>query len=770
MKKLIVATVAALSALASMAYDTPLVLEITGTESLTAALGGQSLAGHDALVKSGAGTLTVGADDVAAISSFGGDIVVSAGVLRISAAGALGTADGKTVVEKEAQLYIDSKSADLDFTAETMEIVGEGPDGTGAIFANNKDSNARNFGSVKLVDDATIGYATTCTFNRYNNNEQGVCDLGGKTLTFKTSGTKIVSVYGTFTAGNVLLNNAKMILAGGATFQGSAENWIAATNRGAVAYNWYQGSAPVTLRPLDASMTLEVRAAGDTGAYNTYDGPVDLDKGRIIVTKVANAKTPGASFSGKISGAHGIQSTEASAGLTLRLTNAENDFEGGVSVDGSTLVVPVSGALPADGGPLTLTTNATLQLSQAVYALPNAFFAGLVTVDGEAASGSWRQVVTKAGEGQLEYNTYIGAPVLDLQGGTVKLPVARTIVTTNRIAGLKGGCQTYATSEAVKAAWGDTTVLFDDEQSHLTPEMAYRAGTTQSWEQYMLWTYSGYIWNRSSVAETWTFASCILARGSVYLDGQPVVVNESPASEGQTGGVKQGTVTVAPGAHKLEIRMHTTAVNQYTAGGGGAYYNAKLANDHGTEKGYAWSSLSGIMLDRQGRGSHDVADYSKIVDAGDGDFLTQTDAQDVITKVVAQFDAIVATNGVSTLDLNGQDYTVANVVGFPAFANCGTIVVTNALTVGRDAYASKAMTADGKVTFGEGAKVVVDFGGKFRPTANSVAILTAADGIEGEPAVEVADGVRGTFSLHKSVDGKTLCLDYQPDGMILIFR
>lgn len=769
MKKLIVATVAALSALASMAYDTPLVLEITGTESLTAALGGQSLAGHDALVKSGVGTLTVGSADVAAISSFDGDIVVSGGVLKISAEGALGTAAGKTVVEENAQLYIDSAASDLDFTVETMEISGEGPDGKGAIFANNKESNAHNFGSVKLVDDATIGYTTTCTFNRYNTS--GLCDLNGKTLTFRTSAMKIVSVYGTFSAGNVLLDKAKMIFASNATFEGTAENCIATTNKGILAYNWYQGSVPLTLRPLETPLTFEVRNAGDAGTYNVYAGPVDLDRGNIVVTKTANAQTPGCSFSGKISGSYGILSQAASAGLTIRLTNSENDFTGGVSIEGSTLVLPVSGAMPADGGLLSITDGA-LVLGDADYALPDAVFGGSSSVSGSGATGSWKGTLRKVGDGVLDYGAYVGSPVLDLQGGSVRIPAPRVEIVKNRQPGLNGGSEAFGTTDEVKAAWQGSGT-YTNGTVHPSPEMAYKTGTKQGWTANTLWTYDGYIWNRNPTNEIWTFASCILMRGSVFLDGVKVVTNESPVGDSTKSwsGVKHGNVTVTPGAHRIQIRMHSANVGTSTQSGGGAYYSsANLTVPHGDEPGYKWAEASGIMLDRLGRESTNVVDYAKIVDSGDGELLTLTDTPDTVITTEIRFDTVVATNEIATLDVSGAEYTVANVVGFPAVVNCPNLTVTNGLTVGRGAYASKTMTADGKVTFGANAKVVVDFGGRFRPTADEVTVLTAEGGIAGDPALELASPSRGEFSLRKSDDGKSLILGYKPAGLILFFK
>ena len=56
------------------------------------------------------------------IADFAGEIAILEGVVKVASEGALGSAAGKTVVAPGAQLYIDASAADLDFSAETMEI------------------------------------------------------------------------------------------------------------------------------------------------------------------------------------------------------------------------------------------------------------------------------------------------------------------------------------------------------------------------------------------------------------------------------------------------------------------------------------------------------------------------------------------------------------------------------------------------------------------------------------------------------------------------
>ena len=67
------------------------------------------------------------------------------------------------------------------------------------------------------------------------------------------------------------------------------------------------------------------------------------------------------------------------------------------------------------------------------------------------------------------------------------------------------------------------------------------------------------------------------------------------------------TITVTPGPHLFTIRYGkdsggTTAM--------GPFYAANATN-------FTWAAYSGLMLDRFGRDSTDIADYARIEDPGD---------------------------------------------------------------------------------------------------------------------------------------------------------
>ena len=360
-----------------------------------------------------------------------------------------------------------------------------------------------------------------------------------------------------------------------------------------------------------------------------------------------------------------------------------------------------------------------------------------------------------------------GDAVLDISRTPAILPPPT--VTTNvsaRLPGLRCGSQAYVDSTAAGTAWGGTDVF--TTSTSLSPEMAYKAGTKQGWTANTLWTYSGYIWNRNETNETWTFASCILSRGKVLIDGEPVVANVGPASKSETGGVKQGSVVIFPGAHAIQVRLQSAAVTESTSSGGGAYFQNTLANDHGSEAGYSWAELSGIMLDRQGRGSHNVADYAEIVDTGDGALLTQTDAPDVVTYTPNfEVSTIVATNGAATVDLGGSAYGLEGVIGTPLFVNATTVTVARGWTL--TALPDEPLSCDGALVFAPGSTLTLDgFKSPKRMGAAEGATeftIATAGSIDGVPTLVCA---RPQWSLEKAANA--LKLKYEPSGCVLIFR
>ena len=122
----------------------------------------------------------------------------------------------------------------------------------------------------------------------------------------------------------------------------------------------------------------------------------------------------------------------------------------------------------------------------------------------------------------------------------------------------------------------------------------------------------------------------------------------------------------------------------------------------------------------------------------------------------------VARNGVATLDMNGSDYAVKNLVGCPSVVNCGTFSVTNDWRL----TSLGTATFDGAVEFADGATLTID-GVRMPSGVTEQTILTAAGGVTGLPAV-VSDSARGSWSV--TVDGSSLKLLYRPSGSIIIVK
>jgi len=741
---------ALLAAFGASAYDNPLAVEIASGEST---LDASRLAGHDAIVKTGSGTLVL-----PSIPDFAGDIAIRQGVVKVASEGALGTADGKTIVAPGTQLYIDAATADLDFSAEPMEIASL--NGSVAVYVNNKGDAQKNLGEIRLSGDARI-------FISKNYIWKTDCHLGGHTLSFGgTSGSVFLHRSGGMcSAGRIVVDKIRFLLRGSSVFQGDSGSVLETVNKATVSFFNFSGSIPWTLRPR-SSLALDVRyAGGKDGNVNAYDGSIDLSYASISLARGQNIENTGMTLSGKITGANGLMTGlgDIYKTLTVHITNPNNDFQGGAAFNGSTLHLPVSGALPADGGPLQMKNGTLILTNELAYALPSAIFDEAGSVLGIKATGEWRERLVKTGDGNLAYDTYIDAPVLDLQGGVFTLPPEIVTVVTNRQPGIYGGSRTFSNSDEVSEFYSGAECITNSRC--VRPEMAYKCGTGDGWTAHTAYTYDGYVWNRNATNEIWRFVVCMLTKGKIIIDGTNIVESTLAArSDVPNGGAQMKSFVMTPGWHRIQMRMYVSNVGESSSSGGGAYQNNK--SDWIANCGFTWGQRKGMMFDRYGREGKTVSDFDYIVDSGDGHLLTLTDDEDTVIRKLPVFDTVVATNAAATLDLNGNDYTVNDLVGFPSLVNAGTFTVNNdwRLTfIG-------TVTCDGKVVFASDATLTVDartpaaFG---RSGETEWIIMTAEGGIEGCPRLNAPD-VKGTWKV--SVDGNAVKLSFAPKGLAIVIR
>lgn len=126
---------------------------------------------------------------------------------------------------------------------------------------------------------------------------------------------------------------------------------------------------------------------------------------------------------GKITGG-GLNVRTYTPGSSLYLSNKDNSFTNGLVASRCAVHVMTNGALPSAGAAFSLTNAYAVFHSSQAYLLPPLAADGNCAVSnytGFSASGAWRDSVTKTGTGTLAYRTLIGAPLLDVRGGTVKI-------------------------------------------------------------------------------------------------------------------------------------------------------------------------------------------------------------------------------------------------------------------------------------------------------------------------------------------------------------
>ncbi|MCL1920320.1 MAG: autotransporter-associated beta strand repeat-containing protein [Kiritimatiellaeota bacterium] len=108
-----------------------------------------------------------------------------------------------------------------------------------------------------------------------------------------------------------------------------------------------------------------------------------------------------------------------------------------------------------------------------------------------------------------------------------------------------------------------------------------------------MWIYTGYIWNRTEENQTWTWRGTFDDNVSLMIDGE-LLINQLGNTVGTTN------YTLTPGPHPIEIRFGdgTGSVGPYSG------------------------QPSGLIYDPQGRGTGNVGDYRVLADPGDGSLLT----------------------------------------------------------------------------------------------------------------------------------------------------
>lgn len=719
----------------------PLVVDVQGATTLSAWLAaeGKSLSEHDALVKRGPGTLT----SDGSIATFDGEIVIEGGRLVATADGALGSSVGATFVQDGATLEISTADGCPDFTTETMVVSGDGDSAkAGAIVVSGGQYADKAFGPIQLAQSASVGLQ-----EKSDRILQSIA-LNGHELTLAgcAAGGDVVMVNGVVSGPGRLVRHGNGFLGcDGASLSAgeTAGSILIRTGSGwATGTRWLYTRERAWPIVFEADTMLYHRD-GHSPVYEDHywDGDVTL-LGNVEVWRYEGDCQY--AFRGKVSGPGGFT---VGAGCRLVLANAANDFTGGLVVQADALGVKMTraGALPNTASGLTLKGGAVELASCETYSLPPLTVdseAGTVRVSGFAVDekpysfatwdytkGFWANSVIKRGAGELMYDTPIGAEVLDVQDGSVRLgPAREALVDFTRQPGLWEG--DFPAQSGNKVGARDE---YPSEMSTVrTNALAGSVSGDYRFNENSTLVYKGYLWNRAETNVVWSWGIGVQNCGALYIDDEKII--ETGWNE-----VNWANVTLTPGCHAFEYR-------QWSLSG----WMTGHRDGETTE--------NGLVVDTLGRGSLDLADYQILTDPGDGSVFTRTtDDTCRFEPVAPAFGKVKFAKG-TTFGLGGYaSYAFADIEGLPLLTG-GDVRVSGTWTVPVDqAIGGETMRASGKVVFAAGASLLVD--DTRSRTSRELPVLTADSIILPDGGLPIS-----------SVRGKRYCLGLSADGRTLFIR
>ena len=280
------------------------------------------------------------------------------------------------------------------------------------------------------------------------------------------------------------------------------------------------------------------------------------------------------------------------------------------------------------------------------------------------------------------------------------------------------------------------------------------------WPSGSTYVYTGYIWNRTSAPVTWTFAENFDDNVRLIIAGQTVLDDrlwDNPTI---------GTITLDPGPHEFEVR--------FGQGSGGAGGNV---SDWWTDRTVSF------MVDFQGRGSTDLANYELLMDSGDGSLLTLV-PYDLPVDIDLLDTAHVNLGDNGVLDLNGDTHLIGALEGTGTVTGGTLAAGTTISPAGDDAVGTLTfdnvqiesgvtyrLTTDGTASDCLVFTGVADLSGLtlvpvpgFEPTAPIYVIATAPGFLGAKPAI---DGFPSKYRIIKN--GTNLLLTSQ-GGTLLILR
>jgi hypothetical protein len=735
------------------------------------------------VVKTGLGRLDLGDEDD--LSAYMGAITVKAGTWRVAASNNVGSVTSTTA----EPMYIEPGGA-IEFKSslktkfriprKKFYIGGTGPYGEGAVIYNcTADQGASSFGEyVYLTDDALVS-VTNVAHIYWNNDKYMKVKFQGHDLRIRLIGSNRNFIIGhpqfdDPEGGNLIIDGCGFqFMNGGANVNRYLKPYdggrVVVTNGGGLQLTSMYCQ---TLWGVDIYSNSLLRAAGNwehtdsagnvifanVTNRNLWHGPVRLhqDTTRVALNK-GDRDGSTMNLIGPISGGGMyVYKGNPNSAYTpyFHLYCPTNSFTGGLATYLMNLYLWHDGALPASGGPL-MATNSTVMLMDTVFTLPGATFSGTGAVNN--ARGVWTGPVAKTETGTFNYNSLVGGGSLDVQKGTFKIAPKEPRA---KLAGLIEGDIFSDSADAVRVAVASdsTTARAITNRLALGAAALYDAKYRDFWvydktidgHRYRGFTYSGWLWNDTDADETWTFAGAAGTLFSVWIGDTRII---RTGWDGKT--IAKEKVTLKPGANRFVATVYNSD------SGATPRYGNGITNAVWNVPNFGLGYRKGDWVD-----DVNVADFSPLMDPGDGSLLTyrrpedvdclnpSTDRIDDVGNLGADFTNVCVRYG-AALDLDGADYAVDTLSGVPTIQNCPTFTVrgTLALETSNVAQGRKLVTS-GALAFAEGAQITLD--------------APLADVATGDyPLVEATGGVSGTPTLPNTADYRLWRVEATATGVTL---
>lgn len=689
------------------------------------------------VVKTGAGRLDVpsGVD----ISSYMGGITVEGGTYRCENPNALGCWNSDdagvfTVLEDAAVEFSPPEGLVFKSDKKRFSVSGRGPAGDGAVIYSpaSEQTGGTALGSeLYLAGDALLAVTTAVHVGIKNDAFKLVCN--GHFLTIRPHvGCVFQYNYPSNPdpqGGGLILEDAVTQIRNSEAADnlggGVDSGRVVITNGGTIQVVGSHGLLPWRLDVCESGSRIltggKIQAGGIHTNVNVWSGSTHLPEGTVsVVLKNFDGNASAMTFKGPIHGAGGLyayreSNAQKDKDSQFHLFSPENDFAGGLAVEDTVLYLWANGAMPADGGLLSV-TDATVNLAakDVFYELPGAVFSGTGYVS--RAFGRWNSAVEKTGAGTLVYDALVDGPSLDVREGTVSFP---KMSSRAKYAGVFEGATVYP--DTGDASVAEAQAAYKTYSSVISNGWSLGAAAMYDRAYKNFWTddvdlpegvdggdrvmvYSGYLWNDSPTNEVWTFAGSAGTWMYFSLNGSKIIDHSWKGTA-----IGLNAATVRPGANRFNLRVYSSALvagpNTYST-----VTNAKWTNN---SFGFGYRRCKDVNCPSQ-------SDFLPLMDPGDGSLLTYrlpdeaecpfpgTDQVVDPTSACGAFASVTCAWN-TVLSFSGGGYSVSELTGLPQLTDCTNFVVRNSWTLSaEDVGSGRFIETDGRFTFGEGAVVSVE--------------------------------------------------------------